>query len=146
MKVQLFEDIASGAPFVAPILVARLRTLRKDPAGAHTLSSLGVAIGIRVDVGTIVGVPPDGAKVELEAQSGNAAAFPVFAGILRVVPVDAFRSRLALTGVYRVPLGALGEVADRTVLAGIAKRSLQTFLGEIRGEIEARVLHEATSH
>jgi hypothetical protein len=145
MKVQLFEDIACGAPFVAPILVKRLRTLHRDPAGSYALTTLGVAIRVRIDVGATIGSPPDGASIELHAQSGSAAFFPVFAGSLRVLPIDTFRSRLALSGTYRVPLGALGAVADRTVLAGIAKGSLQNFLSEIRSEIAARVLHEAAS-
>jgi hypothetical protein len=146
MKIQLFEELATGAPYVAPILVARLRTLQRDPSGSHTLSSLGVTVQIKIAVGDTIGQPPDGADITMQAQSGSAAFFPVFAGTLRVMPLDTFRSRLALAGTYRVPLGVLGEVADRTLLAGTAKRSLQTFLSEIRDEIFASVLHESTTH
>jgi hypothetical protein len=144
MKIQLFEDIGSGAPFVAPILVARLARIHDEPLGSHMLSSLGIAVRVAVEVGSAVGDPPDGAEISVQAQSGTAALFPVFEGTLRVIPVDTFSSQLVLSGTYRVPLGALGEVADRTLLAGTAKRSLQTFLGEARDEIAAAVLHEAT--
>jgi hypothetical protein len=146
MKIQLFEEIASGAPFVAPILVARLVKMQHDPDGAHALSSLGVTVNVRIAVGAIVGDPPEGAELTMQAQSGTAAFFPVFAGTLRVEPIDTLSSRLVLAGTYRVPLGVLGEVADRTLLAGTAKRSLQTFLGEARDEIAAAVLHEVMGH
>ncbi len=143
MKIQLFEAIASGAAFVAPILVARLTRIHADPLGPNALTSFGVTVQIAIIVGAIVGEPPDGAQVTLRAQSGTAAMFPVFEGTLRVVPIDTFSSRLVLAGTYRVPLGALGEVADRTLLAGTAKRSLQTFLSEARDEIAAAVLQSA---
>ena len=146
MKIQLFEAIGSGAPYVAPILVARLKTLHRDPTGSHALTSLGVTVQIEIVVGSLVGDPPDGAELVMQAQSGAAAFLPVFHGTLRVLPVDSFSSKLVLAGTYRVPLGALGEAADRTLLAGTAKRSLQTFLSEARDEIAAAVLHEATSH
>jgi hypothetical protein len=146
MKIQLFEEIGSGAPYVAPILVARLQSLHDDPAASNALTSLGVTVQIRTIVGSLIGVPPDGAELVMQAQSGAAAFFPVFHGTLRVLPVDSFSSKLVLSGTYRVPLGALGAVADRTLLAGTAKRSLQVFLGEARDEIAAAVLHEATSH
>jgi hypothetical protein len=145
MKIQLFEEIASGARFVAPVLVARLTALHDDPAGSHALTALGVAVRIKLVVGALVGAPPDGAELVMQAQDGAAVFFPIFHGTLRVLPIDAFRSKLTLAGTYRVPLGALGDVADRTLLAGTAKRSLQTFLGETRDEIAAAVLHEVTS-
>jgi hypothetical protein len=145
VKIQLFEEIASGAAFVAPILVARLTKIREEPLGSHALSSLGVTVQVDITVGAPVGDPPDGAELEMQAQSGGAAFFPVFSGTLRVVPIDTFSSRLALAGTYRVPLGALGEAADRTLLAGTAKRSLQAFLGEARDEIAAAVLRSAMS-
>jgi len=146
MKIQLFEEIGSGAPYVAPILVARLTSLHDDPAGSYALASLGVSVRIKIVVGALVGSPPDGAEIVMQAQSGAAAFFPVFHGSLRVTPIDSFKSKLVLTGTYRVPMGALGEVADRTLLAGTAKRSLQAFLAEARDDIASAVLHEATSH
>jgi hypothetical protein len=146
MKIQLSEDTACGAPFVAPILVARLTALQHDPSASHALSTLGLRVNVRITVGATVGDPPDGAAITMQAQRESAAFFPVFAGTLRVVPVDTFSSRLVLAGTYRVPLGALGVVVDRTLLSGTAKRSLQTFLSETRDEIAAAVLHDATSH
>ena len=143
MKIQLFEEIGSGAPFVAPMLVARLTSMNQHPEAARALTSLGVSVQVQITVGAPIGEPPDGARIEMQAQTGNPAFFPVFSGSLRVAPVDTFTSRLVLAGTYRVPLGALGEIADRTLLAGTAKRSLQTFLGGVRYEIAAAVLRAA---
>ncbi len=115
-----------------------------DPPGSHALTSLGVTVHVAISVDATIGDPPDGAEITMRAQSGNAAFFPVFHGTLRVQPIDTFTSRLALAGTYRVPLGAIGVVADRTLLAGTAKRSLQAFLSDARDEIAAAVLQAAT--
>jgi hypothetical protein len=141
MNVELSEPLASGAPFVAPVLTKRLRALHRDPAGAHTLSSLGVSINVRIEVGDTVGTPPDGAEIALAAAEGE-AFFPVFHGTLRVEPIDTFSSRLVLRGTYEVPFGVLGAIVDRTVMFTVAERSLQTFLGELRDEVAAQVIRQ----
>jgi hypothetical protein len=143
MKLQLTEELASGAPFVAPVLVAWLESTRSHQSDARKLSSLGVSVPIAITVDATIGEPPDGAEISLQAHGTTSNVFPVFAGTLRVVPIDTFSSRLVLAGTYRVPFGVLGEAADRTLLAGTAKRSLQTFLGEARDEIAAAVLRAA---
>lgn len=85
----------------------------------------------------------DGAVIHVQAK-GAAAAFPVFRGTLRVEPVDTFSSRLVLAGDYSVPLGALGSLADQTLLIGAAKRSLHALLSEMQREIAAAVLQSVT--
>jgi hypothetical protein len=139
MKVRLSETLASGASFVAPILIARLDALREHPDEAHSLGALGMSVKVAIRAGDPVGDPPDGARIMLQALEG-AAAFPVFDGTLRVEPLDTFSSKLVLTGSYSVPLGAIGSVADRTILAGAAKRSLRSLLNELRAEVAASVL------
>jgi hypothetical protein len=142
MKIRLIETLASGAPFVVPVLLRRLDGLHKDPAGAHTLNAFGATVKIALRGGDHVGDPADGAHIDLQALEG-AAAFPVFHGSVRVEPIDSFSSRLVLSGNYRVPLGVVGSVADRTILAGAAKRSLRSLLAEIRTEVSASVLRSA---
>jgi len=144
MKIRLIESLASGAPFVVPVLLHRLDSLKRDPGASHALSALGQSVGIQLRGGKHVGNPPDGADVSLQALKG-AAVFPVFRGTLRVEPVDTFTSRLVLSGNYTVPLGMIGSVADRTILAGVAKRSLRALLAEIRSEVAASVLREVSS-
>lgn len=136
MKIRLSEPIASGAAFVVPVLIRRLDALPKDPAGSHVLRSLGAAVQIAIGIGDYVGDPRDGAEIDLHAREA-AAAFPVFHGTIRVEPVDAFSSRLVLAGHYSVPFGVLGTAADRTVLAGAAKRSLRELLSAVRDEVAA---------
>lgn len=139
MKIRLSEPMSSGAPFVAPVLVRKLRALPKDPLGSHVLSVLGVATQIAIEIGNAVGTPPDGTEIHLHALDAP-GAFPVFHGTLRVEPADAFSSRLVLAGVYQVPLGSVGAAADRTLLAGAAKRSLRALLNDVRSVVAASVM------
>jgi hypothetical protein len=143
MNVHIVEGVASGAPFVAPILVLKLDALRGTD-DTHLLSALGVSVKVAIRAGAHVGDPPDGAHIEVQALAGE-GAFPVFAGTLRVEPVDAFSCRLVLAGEYSVPLGTLGTLADRTILAGIAKRSMRAFLVDMQAEIASSVLQSLTA-
>jgi len=95
VKVHIIETLASGAPYVAPILVARLDALREKPDDAHSLAMLGVSVKIAIRAGEHVGDPPDGARIDMQALDGS-AVFPVFHGTLRVEPIDAFSCRLVL--------------------------------------------------
>jgi hypothetical protein len=139
MNVHIVEGVASGAPFVAPVLVSKLDALRDLPDDAHALGAVGVSVKVAIRTGEHVGDPPDGARIAMRALA-VAGAFPVFEGTLRVDPVDAFSCRLILAGTYSAPLGTLGSLADRTILAGIAKRSLRAFLVEVQAEITSSVL------
>jgi hypothetical protein len=143
MNVHIVEGVASGAPFVAPILVSKLDALRDLPDDAHALGALGVSVKVAIRAGEHVGDPPDGARIEMQGLAG-AGAFPVFEGTLRVEPVDAFSCRLVLAGKYSVPLGTLGTLADRTILAGIARRSLRALLVDMQAEIASSVLHSVS--
>lgn len=143
MKIRLAETLASGAPFVTPVLLRRLDALPKDPPGSHVLDALGASRQIVLEIGAYTGAPYDGAEIDLHARDA-AAAFPIFHGTLRVEPIDVFSSRLVLLGQYSVPLGLLGAAADRTILAGTAKRSLRSLLAGIREEVAAAVLRSAT--
>lgn len=143
MNVHIVEGAASGAPFVAPILLAKLDALRDLPDDTHAPGALGMSVKVAIRAGEHVGNPPDGARIEMQAVAG-ATAFPVFEGTLRVEPVDVFSCRLVLSGEYSVPLGALGSLADRTILAGAAKRSLRTLLAGLQAETAAAVLQSVS--
>lgn len=143
MNVKISERIDSGAPFVTPILVSQLDVLREQPEIGHSLGTLGVTVRIAIRAGERVGDPPDGARIEMQALK-DTAVFPVFRGTLRVEAIDVFSSRLVLAGKYDVPLGAIGTVADRTILAGAAKRSLRALLSTVQSEIASSVLRSVT--
>jgi hypothetical protein len=136
MEIRLIETLAGGVPSVAPVLLGRLDALASGPAGSRAVSALGAAVEIAVCAGEPIGEPPDGVRITVQALAG-AAAFPVFVGTLRVEPVDPSLSRLVLAGQYSVPLGTLGSVADRTILAGTAKHRLRLLLDDIRAEVAA---------
>lgn len=144
MKIKLVEPIASGAPFVARVLVSRLDALPNDARGSHRLGAFGTTLSIAIEIGATTGVPPDGAEIHLRALDAP-DAFPVFHGTLRVEPIDVFCSRLVLAGTYNVPLGMIGGVADRTLLAGTAKRSLRALLRDMREQIAAAITRDAGS-
>ena len=143
MNIHIIETLASGAPYVAPILVSQLNALRALPDDAHSLGTLGASVKITIRAGEHVGTPPDGAQIEMQELDG-AAVFPVFNGTLRVEPIDPFSCRLVLAGHYSVPLGLIGTVADRTILAGAAKRSLRALLVTMKTEITSSVLRSVT--
>jgi len=141
MDVHITEHIASGAGHVRRILLAQLAKYREE---AHddppVLDAAGVRIPVLVIVGARVGNPPDGTQVKIAARR-HRERFPVFTGTIRVVPIDSLSSELVLSGSYDVPLGLLGALADRTVLANAAERSLQRLLARMKAELSGAVLH-----
>lgn len=57
--------------------------------------------------------------------------YPRFRGMVRVMPARANSSVVTLRGTYTVPLGALGQSVDATLLRGTAQASLKRFLASI---------------
>jgi hypothetical protein len=144
MDVRLEERIAAGAPFAAPVLVDYLSAVRAgDADDERELEAMGVKVPIVLDVSERVGDPPNGARVRLNAKE-NAALFPVFEGTIRIEPIDAFSSKVVLEGRYDVPLGLLGALVDRTLLAKTAERSLQQLLERAKTQLAEAILRRAS--
>jgi hypothetical protein len=139
--IDLVEPIASAAKYIVPILLERLDKRRATQDDA--LTALGIHVPIRIEAREQVGSPPNGASIVLNAEQ-HATLFPVFRGTIRVEPVDALSSRLALHGTYTVPLGPFGGLADTTVLADVAERSLRRFMVELKLEISSAALRRET--
>ena len=57
--------------------------------------------------------------------------YPRFRGMLRITPARGNSSVVALRGTYTVPLGALGQSVDATLLRGTAQASLKRFLSGV---------------
>lgn len=55
---------------------------------------------------------------------------------VRMVPTDAGRSRVALTGSYAVPLGPVGAALDHVALHRVAEAAVRRFVGEIATGLE----------
>jgi hypothetical protein len=139
--IHLVEPIASAAKYVLPVLLERLdyrRAMHND-----VLTAIGIRVPVSIEARGRTGVPPDGAEIVLNAEQ-HAALFPVFHGAIRVEPIDALSSQLSLSGTYTVPLGLLGGLADITVLADVAERSLRRFLAELKLEISSTALRRET--
>ena len=137
----------------APAVAARLRS-----GGSWLLPHLqaasaeGEAIRLRVGpggpawLGKTVGVhlgEPEGTDEALVVPfaweaTGPSGLFPRFEGELRLSALDPERVELRLSGRYRPPLGAAGQVLDAAVLTRIAHATIRALLRRV-----ARVLEEA---
>ena len=141
MDINLTERIASGAPRVRRVLLNKLAGYcdADAPGDPPVLDAAGIRVPVQVDVGDPVGDPPDGAAIRISARH-HRSRYPVFSGTLRIVPIDTLTSKLTLSGQYEVPLGLLGALADRTVLATTAERSLQRLLVRMKADLSGDVL------
>jgi hypothetical protein len=140
MQIRLTEPVASAARLVAPVLVARVDAYAAaSPQDRLVLEGLRVRVPIVLEVLEHLGIPPDGARVRIAAAQDE-ALFPVFAGTIRSHAVDALSSELVLEGDSTAPLGVLGELADRTVLADVAADSLRRFLAQLKVAVAADTL------
>jgi hypothetical protein len=64
--------------------------------------------------------------------------FPRFDGSVSISPMRDEGSELWLIGSYTVPLGAVGEIVDATLLHGVATATLERFIAWLAGQIAAR--------
>ena len=66
-----------------------------------------------------------------EAAGPGGRLFPVLDADLTLAPYGESASLLALAGVYRAPLGAVGDALNRVVMRGVAHATLQGFVNQI---------------
>ena len=69
--------------------------------------------------------------VRWEAAGPGGGLFPVLDADLTLAPYGKSASLLALAGVYRPPLGAVGAALDRVVLRKVANAAIQGFVNQI---------------
>lgn len=67
------------------------------------------------------------------------AAFPEFKGTISVEPGSIGESSLHLDGSYELPMQLVGRLVDIAFTPGVARRSLENFIGEVAEACEARV-------
>jgi hypothetical protein len=144
VHVEIYEYLASGAGFVAPVLVKRLAGRREQLAEHQTLYSHGRDIEITINGGDPIGIPPNGAALSIRANSAPEDHQLVFQGTLQVEPNGALASCLVLVGEYSDPLedahgASRGEALDRDV-----EESLRGLLGRIKDEVATLVLRAST--
>lgn len=83
--------------------------------------------------------------VRWEAVGSGGGMFPVLDADITLTPHGPAASLLALSGVYRPPLGALGAALDRVVLHRVAEATIQGFVNQL-GETVVQLADEPEAH
>lgn len=151
--------ISAGVPLDGPrdlaalALESILRRFEAQPG--RTALSVDLARDLQFPVEATVDVPvklsllavrpPAAFEIRLEAAE-QPGRYPAFAGVLSIVSAGTSRSTLELDGRYEVPLGALGESLDMTLLAGAAESSLMRFLRRLAAETSDSVREGQAEH
>jgi hypothetical protein len=133
-------DVRIPAPqaVVVPRLADVLRDYEKrgGVALSHDLDVAGGAVSVPVTVETGEADRKSPAAIPLALRASHHAAwFPVFRGQVRSEDAGPLESVLRLDGACDTPLGAIGDVADATVLGHAAERSLRSFLDQLRSDV-----------
>jgi len=76
-----------------------------------------------------------GLALRWEATGAGGKLFPVLDADLILADIGAQGTLVALTGVYRPPLGALGQALDRAVLNRVAAATIKGFLARVAAQL-----------
>jgi hypothetical protein len=76
-----------------------------------------------------------GLALRWEATGTGGGLFPVLDADLTLVDFGAQGTLVALAGVYRPPLGALGQALDRAVLHRVAVATIKGFLARVAAQL-----------
>jgi hypothetical protein len=76
-----------------------------------------------------------GLALRWEATGAGGALFPVLDADLTLVDFGARGTLVALAGVYRPPLGGMGQALDRAVLHRVAVATIRGFLTRVAAEL-----------
>jgi hypothetical protein len=76
-----------------------------------------------------------GLAMRWEATGPGGGLFPLLDADIRLAPAGRHATMLMLAGVYRAPLGSLGEALDRAVLHRVAAATIRSFVSRVAAEI-----------
>ena len=76
-----------------------------------------------------------GLAIRWEATGPGGGLFPVLDADIRLVREGGRAAVLTMSGVYRPPLGALGQALDRVVLHRVAAATIRDFLAQVAARI-----------
>jgi len=76
-----------------------------------------------------------GLAIRWEATGLGGGLFPVLDADIRLAPAGERVTMLAVTGVYRPPLGTLGEALDRMVMRRVAIATIRDFMVQVAARI-----------
>jgi hypothetical protein len=81
-----------------------------------------------------------------EATGPGGALFPALDADIKLTPAGDDVAILAVSGVYRPPLGGLGAGLDRMVLRRVAQATVRTFTNRIGAAITELAISSGTAH
>jgi hypothetical protein len=105
-------------------------------AGLARVGIPGLSKLVRVQVRDLA--PADGSvglAIRWEATGPADGLFPVMDADIRLVGVGERACVLAMSGVYRPPLGALGQALDRAILHRAAAATIRDFVAQVAAKI-----------
>jgi hypothetical protein len=127
--------------------VARERLMRLSESGAlfgtsedayrQTRVGLGgVSKLVRVQVRELSWTDVTGGlALRWEATGPGGKLFPVLDADLKLAPAGDQDTLLTMAGVYRPPLGSLGEALDRAILRRVAAATIRSFVARVAAQI-----------
>jgi len=136
-RVELSRPLAASGPAA---LGAMLAILEAAAAGTPPYDDATASLGLEsLSVPVTVAPAPQEQRYECEVTivaATTSGFFPRFDGSVSISPMRDEGSELWLIGSYTVPLGAVGEIVDATLLHGVATASLERFLTWLAEEID----------
>jgi hypothetical protein len=129
----------------SPILAVSL-ALAKGSSAWFSRTAVGplvAGIGLHKKVDAEFGEPvASGSWTEIPVTwraTGVPDLFPVMTGKIELAPVDSRNTRLTVCGMYRAPLGELGELLDEALLHKVAEATVEDLAESIAERLQALV-------
>ena len=108
----------------------------RETAGLARVGAGGVTKLVRVQVRELAWADSSaGVAIRWEAIGPEGGLFPVLDADIRLAPAGQYVTLLTMAGVYRPPLGALGEILDRAVLHRVAAATVRGFMAQVAARI-----------
>ncbi|HEY6311379.1 MAG TPA: hypothetical protein VIY52_11320 [Streptosporangiaceae bacterium] len=105
-------------------------------AGLARVGLPGLAKLVRVQVRDLAWTDLSaGLAIRWEATGPGGGLFPVLDADITLAPAGEQGSVLSVAGVYRPPLGALGQALDRAVLRRVAAATIRRFVAQVAARI-----------
>jgi len=115
---------------------ALLGTSEGAYTGLARVGPAGVSKLVRVQVRELSWTDRSaGLALRWEATGVGGGLFPVLDADLRLAPDGDHGTVLTMTGVYRPPLGPLGEALDRALLHRLAAATIRSFVARVAAQL-----------
>jgi hypothetical protein len=109
---------------------------RREAVGLARVGAVGVSKLVRIQVREVASTESSaGLAIRWEAAGPEGGLFPVLDADLRLAPAGQHVTMLTMAGVYRPPLGSLGQTLDRVILHRVAAATIRRFLAQLAARI-----------